>query len=66
MTHLLLSFVVLVLAGLGMALGVLLRGRPLPHGCGRARGEACGPCEGAAGAGGRGVAEPCAGPKEGT
>ena len=43
MTHLLLTFLILVLAGLGLALGTLLRGRPLARGCdGAAEGAGCG------------------------
>ena len=41
MAHLLLTFVVIVAAGLGMAVGVLLKGRPLLRGCDRDAGAPC-------------------------
>jgi len=66
MTHLLLTFVVLVLAGLGMALGVLLKGRPLPQGCGGPREGGCGPCERPRRADGCEAAGACPGGKERT
>jgi hypothetical protein len=59
MAHLVLTFVVLVAAGVGMALGVLLKGRPLARGCDRAAGDACARRPGDVGDGGCGASGAC-------
>jgi|GEM_PF-6564196 len=59
MAHLVLTFVVLVAAGLGMALGLLLKGRPLARGCDRSAGAACPRRPGDADDGGCGVSGAC-------
>jgi len=65
MAHLLLTFLVLVLAGLGLALGTLLRGRPLTRACdGGAEGAGCG--RDGTGTGGCGASNGCPQGREGT
>lgn len=61
LTHLVLAFAVLSLAGLGLALGLLLRGRPFVRDC-----DGTGACgdDRAAATGGCGLARRCAAGKE--
>ena len=61
LTHLVLAFAVLALAGFGLALGLLLRGRAFVRGC-----DGTGACgdDRAAASGGCGLARSCAAGEE--